>query len=215
MARLLLTALTAVFILATPLQAFNWSGVFSQVQQSVVQLISERGSCTAFSIDQERKYYLTAAHCLSGDLTFWKEASTATGPQHAFTLVRVLVASKELDLAVLEGSEGFVAVSRGRMPRKGEEVASIGYAFGEPDPFIIGSIVAQIKEARSYARTRVILFKDNQDIGGMSGGPVVDTRGRLVGMVQSGITIGSQMTNIAYGTAITDLYAFTKAYWRY
>ena len=213
MVRLLITALTAVLILATPLQAFNWSGVFTQIQKSVVQVFSERGSCTAFSIDQERKYYLTAAHCLGGELTMWKETTTATGPQHAFSVVGVLAVSKELDLAVLEASEGLQVVPRGKLPRRGEEVASIGYAFGEPEPFIIGSLITQVKEARSYARTRVIILKDNQDIGGMSGGPVVDTKGRLVGMVQQGITMGSSVTNIAYGTAITDLYAFTKEYW--
>ena len=213
MARLLITALTAVLLLATPLQAFNWSGVFTQIQKSVVQVFSERGSCTAFSIDQERKYYLTAAHCLGGELTMWKETTTATGPQHAFSVVGVLAVSKELDLAVLEASEGLQVVPRGKLPRRGEEVASIGYAFGEPEPFIIGSLIAQVKDARSYARTRVIIFKDNQDVGGMSGGPVVDTKGRLVGMVQQGVTLGDQISNIAYGTAITDIYAFSKEYW--
>ena len=213
MKRLVLSAILAVSLLVSPAQAFNWSGVFMQVQKSVVQLFHARGTCTAFSINQQKGYYLTAAHCLGENMAMWKEATTATGTQHTFRVLRVLGSSIELDLAVLEAAEGLQGLPRGRVPNKGDEVASIGYAFGEPEPFIIGAIITHIKEARSYGRYRHIIMKDNQDIGGMSGGPVVDTKGRLVGMVQQGVVIDAQVSNIAYGTAIDDLYEFTKSYW--
>lgn len=210
----LIIALLAVLLMTMPAQAYDWSKVFNRINLSVVQLFHSRGVCTAFSINRAYKHYLTAAHCLGEDMRMWKETTPGIGMQHTFDVVTVRKSSRELDVAVLEATEGLAAIPRGQNPVRGNEVASIGYAFGEEAPFILSSITASVKTVRAYSRARLIILKDNQDIGGMSGGPVVDTRGKLVGMVQMGInTNNGQQTNIAYGTAVSDIYAFVKDYW--
>lgn len=219
MRRLILAASVAVAILwsqAEQLSAFDWSNVYRRVQPSVAQLFHDRGSCTAFSIHQQERYWLTANHCINedGSMAFFKEGIPGIVTQGTFEVTKVIARSVELDLALLQSDVGFPALQPGSEPKRGNELASIGYALSEPEPFIFGSIVASVKDARSYGSTRRIILRDNQDMGGMSGGPVVDVRGRVVAMVQQGLTVGGRITNVAYGTSIRDIRKFTGIYWR-
>ena len=214
--RRLIAALIAILLLVLPASAADWSGVFDRTKFSVASLFSDAGSCTAFSIDQGRRHYLTADHCIAtdGTMAFWKEGIPGFNTQGTFDVVRVLQRSKELDAAVVEGSIGLPALMPGPEPKIGSELASIGYALGEPAPWIFGSLVASVKDARSYGQTRRIIFRDNQDVMGVSGGPVVDRQGRVVAMVQQGLVVDGRMTNIAFGTSIKQLREFARIYWR-
>lgn len=213
MKRLAASILLICILFVSPVLGHDWSGVFDRVKQSVVQLFHDKGNCTAFSINQQSHYYLTAFHCLGNNMAFWKESSTSSGMQHTFNVLRVMKMSKQLDLAVLEAEEGMPALLKGKMPREGAEVASIGYAFGEDRPYIFTQHVAHIKEARSYDILRKIIIKDQKDIGGMSGGPVVDIKGNVVSMVQFGAIGNGGDDLVDFGTAIEDIYKFAKDFW--
>lgn len=234
MARLFITALTAVLLLATPLQAFNWSGVFTQVQKSVVQVFSEGGStCTAFSIDQEKKYYLTAAHCLPEDMEataersktrmdqpsptgmyLWKEAIPGVVTQGTAIVTRVLKVSSALDLAVLQANLGLPAIERGAEPRIGEEIIALGYMFGEPTPYLKAGNVANVKSVRGNDGTlHQLIIRTSAEIAGDSGGPVLNIRGRLVSIVHGGVRYRGQVVGINYGVGIGDIARFAKGYW--
>lgn len=209
----LAASVLAFFLFVSPTFGYDWSKIFTKTRQSIVQVFNTKGSCTAFSINQAGHYYLTAAHCLGDNLMFWKESSPATGIQHTFGVMRVIKFSKELDLAILEGTEGMPALNRGKMPKEGAEIASIGYAFGEDNLFLFAQNVSRIKEARAYGIIRTIIIKDQKDIGGMSGGPVIDTKGNVVGMVQQGLIAEDGDDLVDYGTAIKDIYAWSRDFW--
>ena len=215
--RRLLAAAIAVLFLAIPLEARDWSSIYDKAINSVVQLfhVHTNGTCTAFSINQQQRFYLTASHCIiDGEMGFWKEAIPNVTTQGVFKVVRVVKRSIALDLALLEGDLGFPALAPGAEPKHGHELISIGYAFGEPKPWLFSSIVAAIKDGQSYGVHRRILFKDNQDQGGMSGGPVLDKYGRVVSMVQAGVAVNGRLTNVSYGTSIKQLREFARGYWR-
>lgn len=207
MLRVLLTVLAALFFFASSTNAFNWSRNFEQMRFSVVSVFHLKGSCTAFSINQKHAYYLTAAHCLGEDIALWKEQVPGlVAVQGRIDVKQVTLVNKQKDIAVLEGVIGLPSVVRGKASI-GQEVASIGYAYGENRPFILASIISQIREARAYDTTRIIILRDNVDIGGMSGGPVINTRGQVIAMVQQ------VNRNLSWGTAIEDIYQLTKLYW--
>ena len=194
----------------------DWARAFDKARYSIAALFHDRLSCTAFSINETDKYFLTAHHCINedGDMSFWKETIPNYVFQGTFRVRRVVKKSLELDLALLEADYGMIAMVPGKEPQRGQELASIGYALSEPEPFILSSIVASVKDANSYGKKRRIILKDNQDLSGMSGGPVINKHGEVATMVQQGLTVNGRITNIAYGTSIKQIQEFTKGYWR-
>ena len=218
MRRLIITAMAAAVMCALshiPVLAMDWSRAFEKARYSVVSLWHNGGSCTAFSINYTQNYYLTADHCINedGSMALWKEAVPNFNIKGKIDVLQVVKRNGPLDLALLQGGLGLPALAPGDEPRRGHELASIGYAFGEPEPFIFSSIVAAIKNAKAYSTTRRIILKDNQDMGGMSGGPVVDKHVNVVAMVQQALRVDGHVTNVAYGTSIRQIREFAKGYW--
>ena len=70
------------------------------------------------------------------------------------------------------------------------------------------------------AAAKMVLFKmpgtfvvyDTTFIGGMSGGPIVDTNGRVVGMVQFDI-MSRGLVIAGGGRSMVDIYEATKDFW--
>ena len=218
MKRLIIATMTSFVMWASsiPALAMDWSRAFEKARYSIVALLHDGGNCTAFSINETDKYFFTAYHCINEDrnMLLWKETIPNYVFQGTFRVRRVVKKSLELDLAILEADYGMIAMVPGKEPQRGQELASIGYAFSESEPFILSSIVASVKDANAYGQKRRIVLKDNQDLSGMSGGPVIDRRGEVVTMVQQGLTVNGQVSNIAYGTSIKQIKEFAKGYWR-
>ena len=211
--------LIALLFMASQLcDTFNWSGVFAQVQRSVIRVKNQQGNtCTAFSINQQMKYYLTAFHCLTDNMRHWKEMTPEISTQAGTTVgkLTLLKFSKELDIAVLQGELSLPALRYGSAPRLGAEVAVIGYAGGLLEPSILLSNVLHVMDAHPSGNSHMLIIRDDQDYPGMSGSPVVNFRGQVVSMCHRGAPSerGDPSDDISSGTAIRDILGFVDHYW--
>lgn len=174
----LVAALLALLMIYTPVEAKDWSKVSEKTAQSLVALSDARGNfCSGFVIDSKRDYILTANHCVDGQEEILVDGKTSVVIHQDF---------KE-DLAVLQSETSKPALRPSARPiKRGSEVLSLGYAYGADTYQSRTSHVA-------YASVQVpewcessCVGVDNDHIGGMSGGPVVDSDGKLVSNVQFG-----------------------------
>jgi S1-C subfamily serine protease len=190
MKRFILVLIAATFALAPVTAASKWTVVADNLQKSVVFLEAFKdgeadGSCTGFIIDSEKHHVLTASHCDSDKIL-------ADG-----TNTYKLFKDDRKDLMVLRASfiDGPALRLAAAPPDRGDEVASMGYGHGLDDPMFRVAHVSNVKmeiEGLSGPFNMV----DSTFVPGQSGGPVVNDRGELVGIVQMlgngfGIGVGS------------------------
>jgi S1-C subfamily serine protease len=160
--------------------------------------------CTAFSIDEKRGLFMTAAHCLpevTGQLTLDGHVAW------------VVYQNADLDLAVLE-SRG--AVRPAMVPcvanaALGDEVIAIGHAYGFPVAQARrGHVAAPYMElpiAQGSAESKWFMVVDFALIGGMSGGPMISLDGCVVAINQQGNDA------IGLGKPIEVIMAATRQFW--
>lgn len=170
-----LAALALTCIVAAPVNATDWRG--SSVPKSLVQLelqddAGSVGSCTAFSINQKERYYLTAAHCIGPMYTTLDEQ-----------MVFVLYFNETLDLAVIEAPASVKlrpALKPARQYQQGQEIAAWGYGYGWDAPGIMAGQIYGIWADGPWEG----IITNFPLIPGMSGGPAVDVDGGVVGINQ-------------------------------
>ncbi len=173
-------AAVALLIALVPVSASDWSDVVKQVEKSLVYMESTSGACTAWVINTEKKYLMTAAHCYD-EKQLWADRVKAT----------VIAMDTKKDLMVLEAKELDprrpalkLAASN---PVRGHEVMSAGYGYALERPFFRKASVQDdqlmIPEAGIGGP---FISVDAPFVGGQSGGPVVDMAGEVVAIVQRG-----------------------------
>lgn len=145
--------------------------------------------CSGFQIAPHR--ILTDEHCVGKEMT-------ADGKP-----VKVLAADEYFDLALLETElVKPVSLSFRDVPvERFEPLKGIGYAYGwtrltvlDVKPFLI--------DYKVDPKSPPGLIVQGQYIGGMSGGPVIDKDGQVVGIIQRA------RDNTGYGVGITIIKAF-------
>jgi S1-C subfamily serine protease len=154
--RLLAPALLSVTLFAPAMYAQQsppWADVVEKLEKSVVQL---GANCSGFTINTEKHYVLTAAHCghekdLDKSLLVDSRPAkvVAVDVHRDFLVVEV----PDLERPQLQMAE--------RNPSMGEQLASYGFGYGYERPMV-----------------------DAAFVGGMSGGPLVNARGEVVMIVQ-------------------------------
>lgn len=176
----IVAALLFVLLLATStsLGAMDtWSAIVERLHKAVVPVANASDTmCTAFVINTEKKYVMTAAHCF--DATLYVDGSPAKvvsrDPKKDFM---VLVVPELGDLPAL------VLAKDG--PKVGDEVGSFGYGYGLERPMFR---VTHISDDNTYIPEEGIggplLVFDTAFVGGQSGGPVVNQAGEVVAIVQ-------------------------------
>lgn len=163
--------------------AADWADVIKKVEPSVVYAqVGQEGGCTAFVINTEKHYLLTAAHCYPGEHgVLWVGLVPA----------RVVALDSKKDLMVLEAKDidpSLPAIKlAAKDPERGQEVMSVGYGYALERPFFRQAHVQDDKLTIPEGGVGgPYISTDSTFVPGQSGGPVVNIAGELVAIVQRG-----------------------------
>lgn len=154
------------------------------------------GTCTAFVIDQERGWGITAGHCVTSPNGFrFTVLDEQKRPLHV-----IATSSINSDLALLKG-EIFTSlpqlIALTIPPAAGIEVGAAGFAYGHTPAFFILSRIA---------RSTIVHFEmqlSDSVLTGMSGAPVATRDGLIVGVITQG---GTGYTHVMGSWHFQELY---------
>lgn len=189
LARLLLT-----FLLLSP----------PQLLPSVQPISSPDGItfCSAFSVNEQQRLYLTAAHCVDE-----KEIDLPI-PLMFSQRVKILKADAHTDIALIQAALGTRGLELATQPvGPGGAVVASGFIGGQNERALLSSFTGTF-----YANA--IGMDENHELHvfssfsvrverGMSGGPILNTDGRVVSMIQLKFP-----ENIAGGILLQFLHTF-------
>lgn len=185
-----LLLLSSMFLLApAPLQSSTNIPLIDQVERSIVKvetgdLDGQHGICTGFVVSASKGEVLTALHCVPEDEPLYVDGVPST------------VVKRSETLALIEGpkmTKPPLSVKKGEA-KVGEEIWSFGYAWGQLTVF--HRWVAHFKDSD--------LATDGPLAPGMSGGPMTDLKGEVIGINQA----ANDVVGIACGS--NEIRAFLK-----
>lgn len=206
-AKVLATLLLLSLFLVSPARAgASWEAIASKVFASIGYVSMSAldthsgqtltGACSAFSIHENLRYWMTAAHCLGDDMKVDGQIAT------------VIYKNDALDLMVLSvpGAPAPALAPSSVAIGRGTDIASAGHAYG----FLLamlkaGHVAHPALGIEGFSGTFLVL--DFPIIGGMSGGPMVDWQGNVMAI--------NQMANnqISLGRSIKDIMSVTAQFW--
>jgi putative serine protease PepD len=198
---------------AAPLPAAGGGGaartdagrVYAAVADGVVAVQVGGGSGTGFVID-DRGTVVTNAHVVGESA----QASVRFGDSGATVDAEVLGSDPSTDLAVLRVDPSRVGTLRplrfadSDAVRVGDEVVAIGHPFGldrTATAGIVSGLGREIQSPNGFSIDEVIQT-DAAINPGNSGGPLVDGRGRVVGVNSQIATAGAGGGNVGVGFAV-------------
>lgn len=158
----------------------DWTAVANKVLASILYVETEDGSCTGFVIDAERKYVMTANHCDSGDSNkVWMDRVQGT----------IISKDSKKDMAVFEvknlDSKHPALKLALKDPEVGQEVMSAGFGMGLERPIVRKAMVSDTAlQINEDGIGGPFIALDSAFVGGQSGGPVVNSKGEVVMIVQ-------------------------------
>jgi hypothetical protein len=155
------------------------------------------GQCSAFSIAPGK--WVTASHCLNGGPYTLDKVHTATVTE---------AQEGGYGLAVLTSDLKRPALKIGDKPKRGEDVLQTGYGAGGPLIFYEGVVVIP---AITFDGAP-LQFTSALGMPGMSGGPIVNRKGRIVSVVIGAVKPTEVPTLIAYWTKWEDLRDLIRRY---
>lgn len=180
---LLLWAL--LYVLFAPVSAHTeWGSVMHRVRPSLAlltfvsyrphpltgEMVEVPSSCTAWSIRFDGTF-VSAAHC-------------APGRDHKVDGydAEIMTTDKDLDILILR-VPGLKkpALTFGDNPKLGQMVATYGYGYGTEDPLVLVGYIANPQHTYPEEAGEWMTL-DHPFIGGMSGGPIVNESGQVVGV---------------------------------
>lgn len=182
-----LSTLLLLMLFVVPTWAITWNPIAAKVLKSIAYLDGPEGKCTAFSIDRERDYVLTAAHC-DQKTASGESASTVDG---LATVVKYKDEKKDLLVLEVKGLDKPALKLAKQNPQILDEMASCGFGMALETA---GCRHTYVSDDKVYIPFEGIggpfIMTDTTFIGGQSGGPVVNENGDVVMIVQRGSTTG-------------------------
>lgn len=147
--------------------------------QPIKDIVTGRVFCTAFAVNSDKRYWMTAHHCAIGE--DGKPYGSTLGDSGEAT--KLVAGFADIDVAVLSSDlagDPYVLAPAG--PNVKDEVNVTGFGYGiEPAVPFWGKFSGDryIKDAgRNYALYDMAVWP------GHSGSPVVNARGQVVGVMQ-------------------------------
>ena len=148
-----------------------------------LQMKSEKGEyrtiCTTFSINEQRKMWGTAAHCVA------RESEMGQGEVRDVFIgdkpTTLMFADIPLDIAVLRAEVSAPAIPFGARPQVGDAVRVYGYMWGAYAPTIFFGRIANLNATADRSHYMIM---DMRVGGGHSGSPIVDANGHVVSVMQ-------------------------------
>lgn len=158
---------------------------------SIVYFDTPTSTCTAFSINEDKAYFLTANHCI-------RDTFTLNG-HIAYSVYE----NPTLDLAVVESPGAAAPAFHPSMAEStvGTSVTAIGYANGWQ--------VLQHFSGKVSAMHEDTIYFDFLLSHGMSGGPILDTNGDVVAISQ----LIDTDCNCSISLSLKEVLAATGQFW--
>jgi serine protease Do len=170
--------------------------VYRQAQQAVVKLKVGNGIGTAFLVSAEG-FAITAAHVIRS-----RQKTTAQFADHTTMDVKIIAVHPVFDLAVvkLESNQALPYLTLEQtLPRAGEAALSIGNSCNDFLKPRFGNVL-EVK-SRAWAGLEGGLVRLDLPLApGDSGGPVMNLRGRVFGVVRAGGDDGRGFSSFAVPT---------------
>jgi len=167
--------------------ACNERDTVEKVRRSVVRIVCGEGEGSGFAI-QKGGFILTNFHVIASE-----PDPKVILPDNTFETGEVVMADKDTDLAVIKIKKDLPAVSFVRFSGicPAEELLAIGYPLGGGLPgesFVIrGSFSRCVKDKENSVQ---YIMTDMTMVSGISGGPMVNICGGVVGINTSGLLLG-------------------------
>ena len=173
------------------LQALNaeMSAVTERVRQSLVEIQNGRGGAGAGTVWHPDGLIVTNAHVVG------RRGLKVALADGRVLLARLLAHDAELDLAALTvDARDLPTVELGRSQRlkAGQWVLAVGHPFGVQGAVTAGVVISVGAHPEGITRGRDLIQVNMPLRTGNSGGPLVDARGRLVGInaMMNGLQVG-------------------------
>ena len=179
--------------------AYNERDTVEKVRRSVVRVVGGETEGSGFAI-KKGGFILTNFHVIDSEPN-----PKVILPDNTFETARVIMADKDSDLAVIKIKKDLPAVSFARLGEMGpaEEVLAIGYPLGGSLPgessVIRGSFSRSTKDKENGVQ---YLLTDMTMVPGISGGPMVNICGEVVGINTSGLLLGGMGVAISSDSII-------------
>lgn len=181
----------------------NEKDTVERVRRSVVRIVGGASEGSGFAI-QKGGFILTNFHVIDTE-----PAPKVVLPDNTFETGEVIMADEASDLAVIKIKEDLPPVKLARLDRtyQAEEFLAIGYPFGGDMPgsesFVIrGAFSRFIKDKKNWIQ---YLLTDMTMIPGISGGPMVNMCGEVVGINTAGLSQGGVGVAVSSDSIIDKL----------
>lgn len=184
LAPILLSLVLLMPLAAAPKPAPDLPSLMNRVERSLVQVVFQadeqrQHSCTGFIVDAAKGLVLTAEHCVE------KDENYVNG-----LLSDVIKKDSHLALLKVPSMMGPPLDIRKDKLERGEQVIAMGWGYG-----ILGGSLRMVYNSNYDGE----LILDGALSPGMSGGPIVDMEGKVVGVSQAafqGIAAGCNQDSI-------------------
>jgi hypothetical protein len=173
----------------------NWP--IDKIEPSLAKLLTGNGQCSAFSIAPGK--WVTASHCMDG-------GPYSLNKTHIATVTEVQPGM--YGLAVLTSDLKRPGLKLADKPKRGEDILQTGYGGGGPLIFYEGVVVIPTITFDGAP----LQFTSALGMPGMSGGAIVNRKGRIVSVVIGAVKPTEVPTLIAYGTRWEDLRDLFRRY---
>ena len=167
--------------------ACNGKDTIARVRRSVVRVVGGEGEGSGFAF-QEGGFILTNFHVIE-----FEPSPKIIFSDNTFETAQVVMADKDSDLAVIRIERDLPELSFARLNEisPAEEVLAIGYPLGGALPgessVTRGSFSRSTKDKEHDVQ---YLITDTMMVQGMSGGPMVNICGEVVGINTAGLFLG-------------------------